>query len=114
MEKSTTAHCDRNPCTEDNNTSWVGPIRGSEKKKILSINGFDELRQDTLHQATMIQHQRAIWHDKFINKKSSKLETGHYYLVPGSRTSKENFTLDGSIHTRLIQYMTAGPSNYTP
>jgi hypothetical protein len=41
-------------------------------------------------------------------KRSSKLETGHYYLIPGSRTSEENFTPDGSVHMRLIQYMTSG------
>ena len=50
---------------------------------LLQINELDELRQDSLHQATMIQHQRDKWHDKFIKK--NKFKAGDWELLFDSR-----------------------------
>lgn len=39
----------------------------------MQLNELDEIQQDSLQQTTIIQQQRAIWHDKFIKKKLFKV-----------------------------------------
>jgi hypothetical protein len=44
---------------------------------------LEELREDSLHRAIVIQHQRARWHDKFIKK--NKFKDGDWALLFDSR-----------------------------
>jgi hypothetical protein len=67
-----------------------------------------------LHHTTIIQHQRAQWHDKFIKKK--KFKVGDWALLFDSKFKD----FRGKFHTRwlglmrLILYMTMEPSKFTP
>jgi hypothetical protein len=39
----------------------------------MQLNQLDEIRQEAVQQTTLIQQQRAKWHDKFIKKKQFKV-----------------------------------------
>ena len=46
-------------------------------------NELDALHQAVIHQTSIIQHQRAKWHDKFIKKKT--FQVGDWDLIYHSR-----------------------------
>jgi hypothetical protein len=58
-------------------------LSNTKKQRLLQIDELDELGQDSLHRATVVQHQRARWHDNFIKKK--KFKAGDYALLFDSR-----------------------------
>jgi hypothetical protein len=58
-------------------------LHEAQKKRLLQINELDELCQASLHKTTIIQHQRAQWNGKFINKR--KFKVGDWALLFDSR-----------------------------
>jgi len=44
----------------------------AQKERIMQLNQLDEMRQAAVEHNTLIQQQRAHWHDKYIKKKQFK------------------------------------------
>jgi hypothetical protein len=94
------------------NLGWTYQrLRNKDCFKLMSWMNYDRIPYMSHNDTTSKGLDGMI---SLSRKRSSKMETGHYYLIPGSRISEENFTPDGSVHMRLIQCMIVGPSNYVP
>eukprot|EP00253_Pinus_taeda_P024242 PITA_24242 len=44
-------------------------LNESQEQRLMKLNELDETQQDAYHRATLVQNQRARWHEKFIKKK---------------------------------------------
>ena len=51
----------------------------AQQHRLEQINELDEIRQSAIHQTTLVQHQRAKWHDEFI--KENKFKMGDWALL---------------------------------
>jgi hypothetical protein len=45
----------------------------AQRQRALQLNELDEIRQDAIQRAILVQNQRSKWHDKFIKKKHFQL-----------------------------------------
>jgi hypothetical protein len=77
----------------------------------MQLNQLDEMRQAAVEHNTLIQQQRAHWHDKFIKKKQFK--EGDWALLFDSKFKdfQAKFTTIGLALMRLHKYMTMAQSN---
>jgi len=41
----------------------------AQKHRLEQLNELDEIRQDAIQSTSLVQQQRAKWHDKYINEK---------------------------------------------
>jgi hypothetical protein len=48
-------------------------LNEAQKQRIMQLNELDEIMVRCLTKTTLIQQQRARWHDKFIKKKLFKV-----------------------------------------
>jgi len=55
----------------------------AQKERLLQLNQLDEIRQAAIEHNTLIQQQRAQWHDKFIKKK--QFHVGDWALLFDSK-----------------------------
>jgi hypothetical protein len=55
----------------------------SQQHRLEQINELDEIHQAAIHQTTLVQQQRAKWHDEFIKEK--KFKVGDWALLFDSR-----------------------------
>ena len=44
----------------------------AKKHRLEQINELDEIRQDVVQKTSLVQQQRARWHDKYIKEKKFK------------------------------------------
>ena len=68
----------------------------SQRQRALQLNELDEIRQDAIQRAILVQNQRSKWHDKFIKKKH--FQPGDWALLLDSRFK----TFKGKLTTRWL------------
>jgi hypothetical protein len=68
----------------------------AQKKRVLQLNELDEIRQDAIQRAILVQNQRSKWHDKFIKKKH--FQPGDWALLFDSLFK----TFKGKLTTRWL------------
>jgi hypothetical protein len=74
-------------------------LSSAQQERLQQLNALDEYRMQALFHTEVVQLQRKIWHDKALSLEISKKETGHSYMTPDSKTSREiDDKMAGTIH----------------
>lgn len=55
----------------------------AQKQRLEQLNELDEIRQDAVQRARIVQQERAKWHDKYIKEK--KFQAGDWALLFDSK-----------------------------
>ena len=58
-------------------------LKEAQKHRLEQINELDEIRQDVIQKASIVQQQRTRWHDKYIKEK--KFKEGDWALLFDSK-----------------------------